>query len=181
MVPVLFTMPGSVYESLGCDCYDETRDALTWPGGRPAIYHPPCRLWSIIRRFSTAPAEEKGLALWSMDCVRRWGGVVEHPAKSTLFRETGCEFGGRRDRWGGWVLSVDQHWFGHPARKKTWLYVVGVGPREIPPYPIMTGPVCYQVGGSRRKGLPECKKSERIATPIEFAKYLIALTKLVKM
>ena len=42
-VIVLFTMENSIYESLGCDCWGEKRDARNYAGNEPAITHPPCQ------------------------------------------------------------------------------------------------------------------------------------------
>ena len=44
-VAALFVRKSNHYAALGCDCYDATRDALTWPGGVPGVFHPPCRAW----------------------------------------------------------------------------------------------------------------------------------------
>jgi hypothetical protein len=43
-IAALFTRSDSHYKSLGLDCYDFERDALTWPGGSPGVYHPPCQV-----------------------------------------------------------------------------------------------------------------------------------------
>lgn len=80
--------------------------------------------------------EEKQLGLMCLQYVRRFGGVLEHPAGSALF--AGLPGAGLRDMYGGQTFVVDQHWFGFAARKRTWLYVVGVrGP--LPPYPLKLG------------------------------------------
>jgi hypothetical protein len=68
-VSVLFVARNSVYKTLGVDCWDEDRNALLWPGGNPIVAHPPCRLWSMLRKFSTAPESEKELAIWSVKQV----------------------------------------------------------------------------------------------------------------
>jgi hypothetical protein len=62
--------------------------------------------------------------------VRRWGGVLEHPAYSKAWPTFGLprpEPGGwRGNLLNGWVCQVEQAWYGHPARKRTWLYACKV-------------------------------------------------------
>lgn len=85
-IAVLFARKDSVYKTIPeCDVYDQERDALTWLGGVPAICHPPCRLWGRLRQFSTAPIEEKQLAIFAVDQVRKHGGILEHPSGSSLW------------------------------------------------------------------------------------------------
>jgi len=131
-VVVLFVRADSIYKTLpGVECYDEARDARTWPGGCPVVAHPPCRTWGCLKHFATAaPAHEHALGPWAIDKVRRWGGVLEHPKGSTLFRECGCALpGGLPDEWGGITLEVDQFHWGHKARKRTLLYVTDAAVR----------------------------------------------------
>ena len=58
---VLFTMKNSIYEKLGCDTWDEKRDARNYKGTDPIIAHPPCRLWGKLAHMAKAPEEEKEL------------------------------------------------------------------------------------------------------------------------
>lgn len=95
MTAVLFVERNSIYKTFpGLDCYDEDRDARTFPGGMPVIAHPPCRLWGRLRSFSTAPESEKDLARFAVAMVRQWGGVLEHPAHSTLWKDRGLPLPG---------------------------------------------------------------------------------------
>jgi hypothetical protein len=61
--------------------------------------------------------------------VRRWGGVLEHPAHSHAWLAHGLPWpsarGWQRDVAGGWCCHVEQGAYGHKARKATWLYAVG--------------------------------------------------------
>lgn len=127
----LFVRRKSHYASLGLDCYDINRDALTWPGGTPGIFHPPCRSWGQLSHFSKPRAGEKDLAIWAIDMCRQWGGVVEHPINSRLWKTVGCMPYGIRDDHGGLLIPVLQSWWGHRAPKATGLYVVGAVP-ELP-------------------------------------------------
>ena len=190
-VAVLFAAPRSVYfELAGLDVYDETRDALTWRGGCPVVAHPPCRSWSRLRAFSKAPPLECGLAARAVELVRQWGGVLEHPASSYLWQSLQLppvsEFDGFSpvtDRWGGWSLCVDQFWWGHRARKRTWLYIVGVMPRQLPPMSLVLGVPSHTCGSfsgrDRVRARPEIGKWERLATPRAFALWLVDLARTV--
>lgn len=86
MIAVLFARADSAYKTLpGCDVYDIERDARTWRGGCPAVAHPPCRAWGQFHFFAKPRPDEKELALWAVEQVRRWGGVLEHPAQSAMW------------------------------------------------------------------------------------------------
>jgi len=122
-----------------CDVYDIERDALTYPGDLPIVAHPPCRSWGRLRKFAKPRPGERELAIWAVDRIRENGGVLEHPESSELWKIKKLPFGRERDKYGGWTLSVNQHWFGHQARKKTWLYICGLEPCQIPPYPLRLG------------------------------------------
>lgn len=52
-IAVLFVRADSCYKRLpGIDAWDAERDALRWPGGVPAVYHPPCRAWATLRHHA---------------------------------------------------------------------------------------------------------------------------------
>ena len=113
------------------DAWDRARDARSYPGPWPVVAHPPCGPWGGLRHQSKH--QDPALAVQAVAAVRRWGGVLEHPSHSALWAHQGLPRPGSmfRDAWGGWSLQVDQVWFGHPARKRTWLYLVGVEPEEV--------------------------------------------------
>jgi len=187
-VAVLFARADSVYFDLpNCDVYDAARDARTFAGGVPVVAHPPCRTWSRLRSFANAPSAERDLAPWSVDVVRRWGGVLEHPAGSFLWQALGLPpvglvdrgFTPARDRFGGWSLVVPQFWWGHRAHKSTWLYICGVQPRELPALPFVLGRASHTLGlfsgRDRSTARPEVSKRERDASPPAFARWLVDL------
>jgi len=181
-VAVLFVEPDSIYKTLpGCDCYDAERDALTWAGGCHVVAHPPCRLWGRMRQFSIAPPDEAELARWSVDQVREWGGVLEHPAASRLWWDgKGLAFPNGRevDDFGGFALSVDQHWWGHRAQKKTWLYVCGCKRSDVPAIPLtMSDPTHVIRPRAAHPRKPSVTKRERQSTPPEFAEWLVELAR----
>ncbi len=66
--------------------------------------------------------------------------------------------------------------FGHKARKRTWLYIVGIGPRSLPPWPWRLGDAAFTCGASavrKKTGKKEISRAEREATPPEFAAWLV--------
>ncbi|MEZ5544687.1 MAG: hypothetical protein R3F10_05795 [Lysobacteraceae bacterium] len=118
-VAALFVRSDSVYKSMpDVDAYDAGRDALTAVGVR-FVAHPPCRSWSKLRAFVSRNFGESELALFAIDQVRRFGGVLEHPAGSLLWRRSDMPPLGTSimDRHGGFFLAIPQRWFGHRAEK----------------------------------------------------------------
>jgi hypothetical protein len=152
----------------------------------------------------------------AVEQVRKWGGVLEHPAGSKLWEHCGLPvpdfevhprsrlgvmkvlrvstardwFGAFVDDFGGYTIELDQVEWGHVARKRTWLYLVGVprGALEAPPFPGRE-PTHYASGGrtqSSRKGAPVpagikvCSAQQRRRTPPLFAEYLIRLARSVR-
>lgn len=187
-VAVLFARGDSVYKDLqGVDVYDIQRDARTWQGGCPVVAHPPCRAWGRLRQFAKPRPDEKALALFAVEKVRTFGGVIEHPKGSTLWKAAGLPKPGERDEFGGWTLPVFQSWWGHKAEKATFLYIVGCEPEDIPDMPLVLGDATHVVSGSgrRRDGgrlrrgdpgwRPEVTKAEREHTPTNFAVWLVDL------
>lgn len=189
-VAVLFARRDSVYKALpGCDVFDADRDARTYSGNLPVVAHPPCRSWGSLRAFVTPAPGERDLALFAVDQVRRLGGVLEHPAWSTLWPTAGLPDFGMRDRFGGWTLPILQSAWGHRADKATWLYIVGIEPAQLPVIPYRLGQASHVIAqcrtrrdGSRiRKGDPEWKpevsRIEREHTPIDLARWLVELAR----
>lgn len=175
---VLFCQEKSTYKSLKgknrvalCDVYDKKRDALTYNGTNAAVYHPPCRLFSRLRSFSNADESEKYLAFWSVRRVRKYGGILEHPMGSTLFKLANLPLPGESDEH-GFTIEVDQFHFGHPFRKRTWLYIVGL-PVGSPAanYKKIPGEPKYVMKDSEG-GL---SKHYRQYTPKKFAKWIVNL------
>lgn len=183
-VSVLYVDPRGPYPSLVADWWDAERDATGYAGPNPVVAHPPCGPWGRLRHLSTHP-EERPLALLAVGQVRRWGGVLEHPAESTLWKV--CDLPGPGclpDEFGGVTISVRQVDWGHVAPKPTWLYCVRVSSRALrwPP----PGKPTHYVSGTRKRnrtgrggvvplGIKVCSAQQRRRTPVEFAKYLIDL------
>lgn len=165
MVAALFVRKENHYLALGCDCYDADRDALSWPGGVPGVYHPPCRSWGQLSHFAKPRPGERELATWSMQNVRKYGGVLEHPYSSRLWKESGCLSFGIRDDHGGILVPALQSWFGHRAQKKSCFYVVGAMPvfpeKKIEPAAFVM--------------VENMGRAERERTPFDLAVWLVEL------
>lgn len=179
LVTVLFACGDSIYKQMpGCDVWDETRDARKWLGGTPVVAHPPCRMWGRLRALARGNDAEKMLALLAVEKVRKFGGVLEHPYKSTLWEAANLPFPGRRDQWGGYTLAFPQWWWGHKAEKATWFYVLGCEPDDLPPIPLKLGEPEFVVASSkrpnRRKDIP---KRERERTPGLLAAWLCGVAR----
>jgi hypothetical protein len=184
---VLFARADSIYKTMDCDVWDAERDAVKWPGGAPVVAHPPCRIWSNFAHMSNAPFSEKQLATFAIGVVRKFGGVLEHPAGSRLFSASAMPPGeglprcGDRDAWGGFQVVIEQWWFGHRAQKMTRLYICGCQPKDLPEIPIKLGEAPCVIGDVGRATLgtkrPEISKPEREATPPLFAEWLLEVAR----
>ncbi|MGE0451731.1 MAG: hypothetical protein AB7Q29_19310 [Vicinamibacterales bacterium] len=121
------------------DAWTQPRDARTYAGPYPVVAHPPCARWgrywhggpsAKVRRVK---GDDEGCFAAALDAVRRWGGVLEHPAASSAWDEFGLKCPPRVGGWivadwqGGWTCCIDQGHYGHRAQKATWLYAVGSG------------------------------------------------------
>lgn len=177
---VLYCEPGSIYHQLNCDVWDEKRNALTFNRPEPIIAHPPCRLWSRLHHFSKAPKCEKLMAITAMMHIRKYGGVLEHPAGSHLFRTMSCNMNGKIDKYGGFLRSINQKWYGYKAEKRTYLYICGIGPGELPPFDLDFTGTNYVIDTKKKNlGRKYVNKNERSTTPIKLAEYLISVIKII--
>lgn len=166
-VAVLYARRDSVYKGMTPHVYDLDRDARHYNGPFSVVAHPPCRAWGRLRAFAKPRAGEKALGYHAVHAVRTWGGVLEHPAHSTLWESNELAAPGQRDAFGGFTYVVDQAWFGHRAPKRTWLYIVGAD--SLPEVPFELGQRSGRVALMGRK--------EREATPPVFAFWLLDLAR----
>lgn len=138
-VAALYVAKGGCYFGLpDVDPWDEERDARLYAGPHPVVAHPPCARWCHLAGLVEARypylrrGEDGGAFNAALASVRRWGGVLEHPAHSAAWSAFDLlappAFGWARDLSGGWVCEVSQAAYGHRARKLTWLYYVGTAP-----------------------------------------------------
>jgi len=128
--------PGGAYVGLrSVDVWGISRDARAYPGPFPVVAHPPCTAWCrlaglIEARWGHKKGDDGGCFASALAAVRRFGGVLEHPAYTDAFvahQLPRPPIGGGwiRTFCGGWVCHVEQGRYGHPARKRTWLYLHG--------------------------------------------------------
>lgn len=167
-VAVLFARVRSEYKEIaGCDVYDEKRDARTFPGGLPVVAHPPCRMWGRFHHRAKPEPHERELAIFAVERVREWGGVLEHPAHSKLWIAAQMPRPGEPpDSAGGYTIQVNQCDWGHAALKPTWLYCVGIEQPHQFPEP-----------GTPTKYVEKMCRAERERTPMPFAQWLVDLAR----
>ena len=179
MIAALFVATGGVYYGVpGVDPWDEARDARLYSGPWPVVAHPPCTRWSKLAHIHKHKpgldiGNDGGCFASALASVRAWGGVLEHPEGSAAWRAFGLRsppFSGgwvRADDVGGSTCRVEQGHYGHPARKATWLYAVGV---DLPP--LVWGPSRART----RVDLMDSRGS-RSMTPIPFRDMLLSMAK----
>lgn len=185
-VSALYVDPRGPYPTLVVDWWDETRDATKYAGPNPIVAHPPCGPWGNLRHLSHGHGRD--LAPVAVEQVRRWGGVLEHPSGSALWDHCGLPRPGELpDAFGGRTVEVCQCDWGHVARKRTWLYMVGVAnsaltcpPSREPTHWVSGGRNLNRRGGRSAggvvpPGIKVCSAQQRRRTPIPFARYLISL------
>lgn len=187
---VLFVAKDSIYKSLGCDCYDAERNALTYAGTAPVVAHPPCQLWGKMAKINhlrwggdhNKPGNDGGCFRFAYGAVNRLGGVLEHPAETYAWKEHGLPYppGFGWTRWQcGWVCEVWQSAYGHRAQKRTWLYYVGENrPKSLRwDRPAGTHQVGFHDQRGKERNKPTLSKREANATPEAFALELLTLAK----
>ena len=135
MIAALYVAEGGCYCGLdGVDPCPESRDARRYAGPWPVVAHPPCSRWCrlaglVEARWGHKRGDDGGCFAAALAAVRRWGGVLEHPAYSdawAAFDLPAPPFEGwQMGICGGWSCHVEQGRYGHPAKKATWLYAYG--------------------------------------------------------
>lgn len=190
MVSALYTRKNSIYKKLNIDCWDVQRDARNYTGPGPIICHPPCRSWGQCRWLAKPKEGEKELSIIAVNQVRKFGGILEHPSRSSLWPYMNLPLPNQvPDRYGGFSISIDQSWWGHLVRKPTLLYIVGTTLKKMPACPIRFDAITHTIFVSqrmaKRKKLGQrqkkvLSKAGRETTPIEFAKWLIEVAELCK-
>ena len=133
-VAALYVENGGCYFGLpGVDPWDESRDARLYQGPHPIVAHPPCQRWGRFWHGSTRKphqyklGDDEGCFDAALNSLKRWGGVLEHPAHSKAFERfcilapqagAGWQYDMLNDLW---VCYVEQGNYGHSSRKPTWL------------------------------------------------------------
>jgi len=186
VIAALFVEKTGIYSTFdNVDVGDVERDARNYAGPWPVVAHPPCQLWVNFaalnyKRYGgehNRPGNDGGCFASALASVRKWGGVIEHPAGSKAFASHGlvtpsCHQWNVTGIDGEYTCEVWQSAYGHAARKRTWLYYVG----KRMPFELdwRREPGTHQVGWFDR-AKPVLKKREAIATPPRFAEALISL------
>jgi len=195
-VAALFVDPAGVYSGLpGVEVWDEARDARLYAGPWPVVAHPPCARWTVPlayvnqTRYGYRVGDDGGCFEAALEAVRAFGGVLEHPRDSIAW----TRFELPRPRREGWVASffdpgvttaVDQHAYGHPCKKETWLYYVGPvappmrwarAPGGLPVVSWLRGAAWH-----REHGRKVITRTEASATPPAFRDALVAMARTVE-
>lgn len=193
MIAALYVETGGAYYDIpDVDPWDEQRDARLYAGPYPVVAHPPCARWCMLApliesKYGHKIGDDGGTFAAALAAVRRWGGVLEHPAYSRAWNAFSLDRP-QRHIWrhsffeGGWVTEVSQSAYGHPTRKRTWLYYVGPPP---PPMNWAEPEVFASVsdfgpGNTRRRGddwVPGIQYAEASATPAAFCEELLNLAR----
>lgn len=195
-IAALFVQKDGAYFGLpDVDPWDEARDARTYPGPHPVVAHPPCSRWCrlaglVEARWGHKRGEDGGCFASALASVRRWGGVLEHPAYSAAWPAFGlptppASGGWQRGVCGGWSAHVEQGRYGHRAKKATWLYAYGV---ELPSLrwgasPDQESQALVSWCGNRVASgevRPRLGKKAASATPEEFREVLLTMARSAK-
>jgi len=194
MVAALFVASDGPYAGLeDVDPWDEPRDARRYAGPYPVVAHPPCDRWCQMApvnqaRYGHRVGDDGGCFASALASVRRWGGVLEHPALTLAWAAFGLPRppaeGWRLTFCGGWVAQVEQRHYGHRARKATWLYAYGIdnppalkwGPGPKPEAWISADRPRADLAA---RGIAQLGKSEAKATPIQFRDLLLEIARSV--
>lgn len=205
MIAALFVESQGIYSDMpGVDPWDIERDARKYKGPHPVVAHPPCKRWG--RFWSGGPSakvrrklgDDGGCFPAALYAVRQFGGVLEHPEASKAWEVYGIDKPPWRAGWvpandghNGWTCCVAQGNYGHPSRKLTWLYAVGVVRPELD-WSIPVGMRRLDDGfhsakeralGRRTSAMLSASavgrltRVERLATPPAFAEVLVTMAR----
>lgn len=200
MIAALFVAKDGCYFGLDdVEAWDQQRDARKYAGPHPVVAHPPCQRWGRFWHGSTRKphqyrlGDDDGCFAAALAAVRRFGGVIEHPADSHAWRHFGLNRPPRAGGWvagdfeGGWTCHVEQGFYGHFSRKPTWLYargcdlpdlIWGAGAQRLHPVALER----YGYEKARRIGMAAMiggkhKTEIREASPVPFRDLLIAIVR----
>lgn len=191
MIAALYVETNGCYFGLdGVDPWDEKRDARLYDGPYPVVAHPPCQLWTRFAHVNFArwggehnrPGNDQGCFAAALASVRKWGGVLEHPAFSDAWKayDLPRPVAGK---WlqieTDWVCEVWQSAYGHKARKRTWLLYCGDKDPASMNWDRPEG--THQIGFHDQRGKarnkPTISGKAASATPPEFRDVLIKIAR----
>jgi hypothetical protein len=188
-IAALFVEKNGAYYGLdGVDPWDIERDARKYAGPHPVVAHPPCSRWCALAgvnqaRYGHRIGDDGGCFAHALHAVRTYGGVLEHPAETKAWRAFSLPdpaLGGwSRESFfmPGWVCEVAQSAYGHPARKRTWLYYVG---DALPPSLNWSRPRgTHQIGHDHKakRSLPRLSNKQALKTPEQFRDLLLSIAR----
>src|SRR5262249_49811052 len=160
-------------------------DARRYAGPWPVVAHPPCGRWCQMApvnqaRYGHKIGDDGGCFAAALAAVRRWGGVLEHPALSLAwpaYNLPAPATGWQQCIDGGWVAQVEQRNYGHRARKATWLYAYRIEPISLKwgrgPAPEAWISADRPRAELKAAGIDQLGKKEAKATPIAFRDLLL--------
>lgn len=179
-VAALFVNRHGPYKNVaGIEVWDKRKDARQYPGPHRVIAHPPCERWGRFAHGSPqapgrfTPGDDAGCFLAALLAVKKWGGIIEHPADSAAWFVHGLLPPVPGAGWtiadfeGGWTAQVWQGTYGHPAPKKTWLYANGIQLHSLD----WSEPIGYSVPVERLSA------NKRARTPERFRDALLAMVR----
>lgn len=135
---------GCYFGQPGVEPWDIQRDARAYAGPWAVVAHPPCQRWGRFWHGSTRKphqfrlGDDGGCFEAAFKALRRYGGVLEHPAHSKAWDHFNIM---KPDAGRGWqfdsynnvyVCYVEQGHYGHMSRKPTWLIAARTLFRNLP-------------------------------------------------
>ena len=196
MVAALYVEKDGPYFGLpDVDPWDQARDARTYAGPFPVVAHPPCERWGRFWHGSTRKphqfkkGDDGGCFAAALSAVRKWGGVIEHPADSRAWRAHGLLAPLRSGGWVpagdflGWTCCVSQGQYGHKGDKLTWLYAAGCRLPELKwghsgKRVLLAGLSRERRKRDQRTGIVQAmSRKQRAATPLEFRDLLLSIAR----
>ena len=193
MIAALYVETNGVYYGLDdVDPWDEARDARLYAGPWPVVAHPPCERWCALAPLVQSIhgyriGDDGGTFVAALEAVRKWGGVLEHPAYSLAWSAFELPLP-IRSGWQrsftdeGYATEVSQVAYGHSCRKRTWLYYVGPEPPALDwSEPRALSSVSdFGPGGTRRRGedwIAGTQLSEASRSPLTFRDALLDMAR----
>lgn len=191
MVAALYVAARGCYTNLpDVDAWAPPRDARLYAGPNPVVAHPPCGTHGrYAARTLAGPGNDGGCFEAALEAVKRFGGVLEHPAATHAWAMHQL-VKPQQGSWqmdpfsGGWVTEVAQGNYGHRARKLTWLFAVTGAP------PLLDWGQCVKhleipsdATGEQRARLiktgvcQRLSKNQRAATPLPFRDLMLGIAR----
>lgn len=195
MIAALYVETNGAYFGMpDVDPWDAARDARLYAGPWPVVAHPPCSRWCQMApvnqaRYGQRIGDDDGCFEAALSAVRRFGGVLEHPAISLAWPHFDLPRPPASGGWvkgfcGGWSAHVEQRNYGHEARKATWLYAFALDPPSLR-WGKCAAPTAWISADRPRSelaamGIRQMQKREAQATPSAFRDVLIGMARSVQ-